>query len=89
MNEDRTYEDFRYALGSTMQDVRESAGFGQAETAEKLGVSKTLISNYENAKYKVPVYIIYGYVKMAGLTFNEFFDLLELKIKERQIIRKR
>ncbi|MBQ6623099.1 MAG: helix-turn-helix transcriptional regulator [Mogibacterium sp.] len=86
MNEDRALEDFRYALGCAMQDVREAADINQTEMAEKIGISKTLVSNYENAKYKVPAYVVYKYVKVVGLSFDEFYEILDLKIKERQIV---
>lgn len=53
---------FAYMIPARMQNYRANANITQKTMAEKLGVSKTYISNIERGKTKLPADILLGYI---------------------------
>lgn len=81
-------EDFNYSLAEALQDLRKKTGKTQQIAADELNVSKTIISNYETGEHKAPAYIVYEYVKEAGMSFDDFFKIVELKMQEKALFHK-
>lgn len=68
MSPEKVYKIF----GSKLKELRKEEKLTQEELAEKMGVSKTTIVNYENGNRKVPLEVV---VKLANY-FNVPVDSL-------------
>lgn len=52
-------EDLYNIVGSKIQEIRKQKGISQIELAEKLGLSRTSISNIENGRHPIFLHHIY------------------------------
>lgn len=63
----QTYDEPQQMFASRLKSLREASGLSQADLAEKLGVSRGSISNYENC------------TRIPGITFlcraSDFFSV--------------
>ncbi|MCK9485107.1 MAG: helix-turn-helix domain-containing protein [Dehalococcoidia bacterium] len=62
----------RRQLGQRIRTWRQRRGVSQAELAERVGVTQSSLSNYENGKRDVSVYIL---MEIAGALEVELEDL--------------
>lgn len=62
-------------LGEKLYKLRESKNMSQEELAEKLGVSRQTISNWENDKVTIDVDKAQELCKLYGIDMNTLFDV--------------
>lgn len=62
-------------LGEKLYKLRESKNMSQEELAERLGVSRQTISNWENDKVTVDVDKAQEICKIYGIDMNALFDI--------------
>lgn len=55
----------RMAITLTIREARRASGLSQAEFAERLGVNRTAVANWENGHSLPP---LIGYLRAVGLT---------------------
>lgn len=63
-------------IGAIIADLRWKSGLTQAEAADKLGVSRTMLSQYENDVCEIPISI---FIKMAELYDFDVYDAFGIK----------
>lgn len=63
-------------IGAITADLRRKSGFTQAEAADKLGVSRTMLSQYENGICEIPISV---FIKMAELYDFDIYDAFGIK----------
>lgn len=56
-----------FTLGDRLAKAREHAGIGVAAMAERLGVSRTSISNYEHGRTAPPLDVVLDYSKETNV----------------------
>ena len=55
----------------TLAAARKSAGYTQEELANKLGVSRVLITNLESGKAELKPYYLYAICKVTGFSEDD------------------
>lgn len=71
-------------LGEKLYKLRESKNMSQEELAEKLGVSRQTISNWENDKVTLDVDKAQELCKLYGIDMNTLFDCEPTQSKPRK-----
>ena len=71
-------------LGEKLYKLRESKNMSQEELAEKLGVSRQTISNWENDKVTLDVDKAQELCKLYGIDMNALFDVEPTQSKPRK-----
>lgn len=69
------------SLGERLYNLREEHRFSQDELAEKLGVSRQTISNWENDKVKIDVVKAAEICRLYGISMDKLF--MEKQIESR------
>lgn len=65
----------------TLAGARMSAGYTQAGLADKLGVSRNLVSQWESGKVKIQLFYLYAICHITG--FNESDIILPCDMAKR------
>lgn len=71
MSPHRVYKIF----GTKLKELRKEDKITQEELAEKMGVSKTTIVNYENGNRKVPLEMVVKISRYFNVTVDSLLDL--------------
>lgn len=71
-------------LGEKLYKLRESKNMSQEELAERLGVSRQTISNWENDKVTVDVDKAQEICKIYGIDMNALFDIEPMHTEPRK-----
>src|ERR1041384_4403834 len=61
-------------LGSRLKDLRLKAGLTLRETARKIGVSPSFVSQIENGKSQPSVATLYTFARLLDVSIDELFD---------------
>lgn len=67
------YKDFYITLGSLLKEYREKRKMTQSEVAERLGITKAAISNYETGYRVISAKALKDYCKAVGVSVDEVF----------------
>jgi transcriptional regulator with XRE-family HTH domain len=62
---------FKIEVPTRMQTLRANAKITQKQMAERLGVTKTYISNLERGVTKLPAHILYSYCEILHVSPNK------------------
>lgn len=68
------YDDFALKLSVRAQQYRLQANLSQRDMANKIGVSKTYISNIERGKTKMPAFIMNAYCHILHISPDTITD---------------
>ena len=66
-----------FEIGKRMKQARTNAGINQRDMSERLSLTNSSYSNYENGYSEPPVEIILKFCDILGITLS---DLLEMKV---------
>lgn len=66
---------FYRSLGSLVRKIREESGLTQDQLAQKIGLTRTSITNLEHGRQKIQVHVLYELANALGV---EPADLLPL-----------
>jgi transcriptional regulator with XRE-family HTH domain len=61
-------------IGEQLKRARKAAKLNQEDIAEKLGLAKNTISDYETGKIRIPGNYLYKYAIACGTTLDELLD---------------
>lgn len=67
-------ERFNRELGSNLRNKREKAGLTQQQVADKLGVTKVAVHQWESGKRNMYAQTLIDYCKILGVTLDEIFE---------------
>jgi transcriptional regulator with XRE-family HTH domain len=59
------------AIGSRIRSARTALGMSQDSLAEKVGLTRTSITNLENGRQQVPLHTLYALADSLGKTVHE------------------
>lgn len=62
----------RKVIGNRIKTLRKNQGLSQRELSEKLGISQTMVSNWENGRNNVLLEDVYSICKFFGINIQEF-----------------
>ena len=62
-------------IGKRIKQVRIKSGISQKEMAERLGISRSGYSNYENEHREPGINLIYSFCKEFGMTIDELIRM--------------
>lgn len=62
---------FVFTLGDRLRKARRSAGLSSADLAERIGVSRNTVSNYENGRVKPRRAALRRWAEVTGLSLDE------------------
>lgn len=65
---------FYKALGPILKKLRTQKKISQAQVAEKVGVSKMMISHWERGNRKIMAHQLVDYCDALGVTVQSVFD---------------
>ena len=66
--------DFNKRLGAVMREEREKAGKTQQDIAEKLGVTKTAVHQWESGKRNIYARTVIDYCSALGIKVDTLFS---------------
>lgn len=67
-------EKFNIELGIELRRQREKAGFTQQQIADKLGVTKVAVHQWESGKRNMYAQTLIDYCKILGVTVDEVLE---------------
>ncbi len=68
--------EFNRRLGAVLKNYRKIRGFTQQEVADKLGVSKMAVSNWESGNRSIYAVTFSDYCNVIGVTMGEVVSKL-------------
>lgn len=68
---------FSIQLGNILRAKRENTNINQPEMAKRLGVSKQLVSCWENGTRTMSAMYLSKYCKILGISIQSVFDQME------------
>ncbi len=63
----------RTALGYRLQSLREEKGLTQGELAERIGLTRTSVTNMEAGRQNITVNLLYKIADELSVKVNDFF----------------
>ena len=73
-------EIYRY-IPQTIKLFRKASGFRLRDIAENRGVSVQQWQKYESGTNYISIVHLYGFVKLCGITLEEFFNTVGMELK--------
>ena len=70
-------DEFNIKLGEALRIKREQAGLNQPELAEKLGVSKVAVHQWETGKRNMYAKALSNYCDALGITIESVVELMK------------
>lgn len=69
------YSDVKKNLGAKLLELRENAGFQQADVAKIVGISRTSLSYYENGERGIDIEILFKLATLYNVSIDYLFGL--------------
>jgi transcriptional regulator with XRE-family HTH domain len=72
------------SIGIRLQAIRKHRGLTQVEIAEKLGISQSLVSDYERGELRLHGALVAGFAKALNVSADEVLGLKPIESKHTQ-----
>ena len=69
------YSDVKKNIGAKLLELRENAGFQQADVAKIVGISRTSLSYYENGERGIDIEILFKLATLYNVSIDYLFGL--------------